>query len=114
MENKAIDKMTVQEMAQEILNNLKQRKGTEAELKVSMRDCALLRAIASESNNADLKNANCAIFDVSKMLTEIIVSLNNGEKIKAIKCSECDCYFEEKEIQIQGDLDTCDDCLCPE
>ena len=51
---------------------------------------------------------------VSKMLPEIIVSLNNGEKIKAIKCSECDCYFEKKEIQIQGNYDTCDDCLCPE
>lgn len=65
-------------------------------------------------NQTNSKPANCAIFDVSAMLPEIIVSLNNGEKIKAIKCSECDYYFEEKEIQIQGDLDTCDDCLCPE
>lgn len=66
MENKAIDKMTVQEMAQEILNNLKERKGTKAELKVSLRDCTLLRAIASDSNTAKSKNANCAIFDVSQ------------------------------------------------
>lgn len=66
MENKAIDKMTVQEMAQEILNNLKERKGTEAELKVSLRDCTLLRAIASDGNPDNSENANCAIFDVSQ------------------------------------------------
>ena len=43
----------------------------------------------------------------------IFVRLNNGKRIKAIKCSECGCYFEEKEIQIKRDVDTCDDCLCP-
>ena len=43
-----------------------------------------------------------------------MVKLNNGRKIQAIKCSECEWYFEEKKIQIKGDIDTCDDCLCPE
>lgn len=42
------------------------------------------------------------------------VRLSDGKLIRVIKCSECDYYFEEKEIKIQGDIDTCDDCLCPE
>ena len=31
-----------------------------------------------------------------------------------IICSECGKPFKKKEIIIQGDVDTCDDCLCPE
>lgn len=31
-----------------------------------------------------------------------------------ITCSECGNPFQRKEIIIQGDIDTCDDCLCPE
>ena len=37
----------------------------------------------------------------------------NKKKIIAIKCSECNEYFEKKKLIIQGDIDTCDDCLCP-
>lgn len=29
-------------------------------------------------------------------------------------CSECGKPMEQKEIIIKGDIDTCDDCLCPE
>jgi len=32
----------------------------------------------------------------------------------SIQCSECGRMFLKKEIIIQGDIDTCDDCLCPE
>lgn len=44
----------------------------------------------------------------------ILVKLNNGKTIRAIPCSECENYFEEKKAVIRGDTDTCDDCLCPE
>jgi len=33
---------------------------------------------------------------------------------KAQHCSECGKPMEKKEIIIKGDIDTCDDCLCPE
>jgi 6-phosphogluconate dehydrogenase len=44
----------------------------------------------------------------------IIVKMKDGSHINAIKCSECEDWFEEKDIVIVGDFDTCDDCLCPE
>ena len=31
-----------------------------------------------------------------------------------IICSECGKPFQKKKIIVQGDIDTCDDCLCPE
>ena len=31
-----------------------------------------------------------------------------------IICIECGESFKKKEIIIQGDIDTCDECLCPE
>ena len=33
---------------------------------------------------------------------------------KAQHCSECGKPMEKKEIIIKGDIDTCDECLCPE
>ena len=33
---------------------------------------------------------------------------------KAQHCSECGKPMEQKEIIIKGDIDTCDECLCPE
>jgi hypothetical protein len=37
--------------------------------------------------------------------------INDEEEIK---CVECGKYFKKKEIIMKGDIDTCDDCLCPE
>ena len=44
----------------------------------------------------------------------VFVERVNGKIMHAIPCSECDNYFEKKKIIIQGDVDTCDSCLCPE
>lgn len=80
MGNKAIDKMTIQEMAQEILINLKERKGTEAELKVSLRDCMLLRAIASEVKPTNSGNTNCAIPDVNQQRELLITAFTEADR----------------------------------
>jgi len=47
-----------------------------------------------------------------------IMTIEEYEKLinqtDKIKCSECGEYFEKKEIIIKGDIDTCNECLCPE
>jgi hypothetical protein len=48
------------------------------------------------------------------LLDEAEQQLKTCNKPAVITCSECGNTFQRKEIIIQGDIDTCDDCLCPE
>jgi len=52
-------------------------------------------------------NKKMDYFDTEKMFYEWFAN-------KAQHCSECGKPMEKKEIIIKGDIDTCDECLCPE
>jgi len=61
-----------------------------------------------ESELASLKSQEQSEREEEKILVDENISDDD------IKCVECGVYFKKKEIIIKGDVDTCDECLCPE
>jgi len=49
-----------------------------------------------------------------KMVEAISREIRSLEDSQNILCAECGEYFTKKGVIIKGDIDICDECLCPE
>ena len=79
----------------------------------------LLSLVAEKQRDKDFHRIRIVLNLNERQLNQLDVMRNTPLiteqlKTKQIKCVECGAYFDKKKIIIKGDIDTCDDCLCPE